>query len=102
MKKYVLAGTLAISALFGLAAQAAPVTGPAAMQAAQGTVVQKVWDHGHGGWGHGYGHGWGHGGYGRGWGHGRWGYHGYGRGYGWGWGYGSWCYWHPYRCGYRW
>jgi hypothetical protein len=100
MKKYVLAGAIAVSALFSVATQAAPVTGPAAIQAAPGTVVQKVWDHGHGGWGHGYyGHGWGRGGYGR-WGYGGWRHGYYGRGYGWG--YGGWCYWHPYRCGYRW
>jgi hypothetical protein len=84
MKKYVLAGAMAISALFAVAAQAAPVTGSEAVQAeaSQTTIMQKVHD------------GWGHGGWGRhrGWGGGR--HHG--------WGYGrGWCYWHPYRCG-RW
>ena len=57
MKQFLLVGAVAISTLFGAAAEAAPVTGPAAIEAAQGTVVQKVWGHGgygHGGYGHGY------------------------------------------------
>jgi hypothetical protein len=43
MTKFFLIGAVTINALFGVAAEAAPVSGPAAIQGVWGTVVQKVW-----------------------------------------------------------
>ena len=60
------------------AAPIAPLPAGVANDAASGNITH-VWCR------------WGRCGWGPGWGYRRWGY-GYGR---------SWCYWHPYRCGWR-
>jgi hypothetical protein len=83
MKKFLLAGAVVFGALLGVGAQAAPVTGPAAIQveAVQADAVQKVFyrggrGRGYGRWGYRGYHHYGRYGY-RGWGYRHWGYRGY-------------------------